>query len=480
MTEQYMREEDAIGAGEVAVNISDDEEFAIVLDQAVPPERWNHDNSTRDVNAHVPRDYDGQDDTSDEAIPSDKLQQFVGKCKIQLAVHNPLPPLCRAIEESHFPLDHETLSDGGEFWKHALRTHDDDLLASDLEAARSGDDRDIHMTATKRSRDDIVVKNLPVTIQLAFRQSMLRAMMLTKCSIALIICASIVVLPFTEWRQHNEAAKTWLPHVMLAASISLYLLTLGLLYGVRFDFPINGAVVVFLLSVELCCWFIACFVGNLYAIATACLLCMTVMGGIYVLATYRWKPQAVAVQDFELLQPMVAAILSVALVLAATCGVYSSSTVTVLSTATISSATFIGVLVWVALSGLWMGLTLHCMSSSLTPEEHTRCLVFVHSDVFVVCCVLPSRWLQRRLCGRSRTSVVGRMSSSQGRDAAVRTDHMSSSFSGDVDPVEGAQSFKDLGEPRTATAVATTAMATSLRSPTGGASRRRSSFADVV
>lgn len=430
-------------ASELALGISDDEGFEIVLAaHASAPEEsdqrpmytWSDEVPTQTAANAANDDLDASD-----PLPS-KPRQLAGMLQIQLAARNPLPPLCRAIQKSHFRHEHDaferTLSPG--FW-----------INSPLNAAAMPDavDGALYGVPTapptpvdlkSRNREGLMVAKLPAPVQRAFRQSVLRTILFARCGIVAGVCACIALLPFDVWRQQQNASQSWLLHVLLSTCAVLYVLTLGLLYSVRHDFPINGAVLAFLLGIEVCCALLWCLLGNLNAIVAGSVLYMATMAGVHLFATWRRATPQTPRDGFELLHPLNAAKVSVAVVISIGSTVYFSSVLPAMSRASIPPWAFVGVLACITVAGLWTGLTLHCMSASMAPDEYARCLVFYHSDVFVACCVVPYRWSLK--CWRAVTIALRRRAATgpaQAQAQAELTESPSESTTAPVDDANG-------------------------------------------
>lgn len=461
---------DDFGADDVAVTMPDDDlEFIVVPNTSIADVHDNDADVDRSFHSTQPGD-----DQVDSTAPSSSLQRMAGKCWIQLATYNPLPALCRAIQDSHMPTKSDLVDRKQQLWMTTvgfsgpLASNNDALNPWDV----AGLPPPLANAATLEYRSDLVVQDLSRPIQFAFRQSALRVLLLARCGSATAVLVSAAVLPFADWCKQSEATHSHLPHAMLASSAALYLLTLGVLYNVRHDTLINSAVATFLIGVEVCVALLACVMGHELAVGAAAALYIATMAGVYALVTWRIKLQDSG--DFTLLHPVLAAAVSVTLVLGSATAVYCSSTLPALSPATMSSAMFASIITSVALAGLWTGLVLDCMSASLAPDEYARGVVLYHSDAVVACCVLP--W---RCCKRVWQGIVKRMrlaaSIVRAADESIDADPSQPGIAtGAADPVEaGAQPFKDRGEYRSPVAVVTPAGG-------GGASRRRSSIVEEV
>lgn len=409
MSERYDGEEPNQGDAEVAVDVGDldgSDSIAVVFDNAIRAETW--ETETR------------HQDDEEGTIPPNKLQQMVDRCKIHLAVHNPLPSICRSVRESHF--DHASLEtkEPRRFWPSPLR----DDLVHDLEAAVKDGGSKLHQNAAAaRGRDDLVIKNLSMAIQLAFRQNALRVLVVAKCGTALCVCVCIALFPFESWRQQRASSDSWLPHVMLVASGVMYILTLSLLHGVRFEYPTNGVVLAFLLCIEVYCLLLWCLFGNLHAVVLASTLFCGLMVVLYVLSTFKWRVQTTG--NFALLHPVVAALLSIALTTVLTASIYY----VLEGSSTISLGSFTGVMAFIACTGMWTGFTLHGMIESLIPEEHASCLIFYHCDLVVVFFLVPLRGLQQLLvwCARMRRASTKHKSKQKTVASSILADRASMS-----------------------------------------------------
>lgn len=393
---------DTSAAIDTALDIPDDDSYEFALEAYAttadlkpqpPPFNSSHPTPLAPTNTHNNSDRSAR-------LPN-KLRQCVGKLQLQLAARNPLPPLCRALQASHVSLEHDALTPklSPTFW-----------VRSPLNAPVMAYDVPPLELKQLRSRDDCVIAMLSMPIQRAFRQNVLQLLVLVQCSVAVSVSVGIVLLPFDVWRHQLAVVASWLPFGLVGACSALYGLTLGLLYHVRHDVPINRIVLTLVLCVEVCGALLAWLLGNVYAIVAGSVLFSATMTGMWLLSTWRWKASRVANDAFTLLHPVLAAALSTVGTTVISCALYSSSVLPALSRATILPSTFAGVLAGIAVVALWTGLSLHCMSASLTPDEYARCVVFYYSDAFVACCMVPWRAIVKAL--RRRAAVLTALSQS--------------------------------------------------------------------
>ncbi|TMW69513.1 hypothetical protein Poli38472_001669 [Pythium oligandrum] len=315
----------------------------------------------------------------DENLTPSPLDRAVEEVKIALILYNPLTAIRSALIEAHTrpQIDAEVKSR-----RSLLEVAGMGNMSLDLRGIQA-EEEDRRSNAISPSRDELLICNLPMSIQLAFRQRVLGILSIYVGLIAL----AVSILSMTEsWEDARGFAdhSTWVFPVLRASTGGVILLSLGLLHALRFDNPINLAVLVFLSCFEVLYASLWCVVFSSTTIILFCLLASEGMVVFYVLCSCRLK--LLRLNDRELLRPITAVWITMG-VLFVHSFMVNAFGVDLDHRLPYDALTSVLACVFVSLG--WTAMILTVLCKTMIPEEYTLAVIFFQSDILVVTILVP-------------------------------------------------------------------------------------------
>ncbi|GLE04290.1 hypothetical protein PINS_up013205 [Pythium insidiosum] len=323
-------------------------------------------------------------DNQHEARHDDQIGDIdrgISLLSIRLMAYSPLPTLRLLLIEAHTQERPDQIP----------RQEDNvDQQVNDLEAGvTSASPPDAFASASQPSRRDLLINNLPLAVQMAFRQNVLRALFIYVSILAALVVGCCLLIRSSEVHEVLELSG-WFRIVCLMAAWLASLASTGLLHTVRFEYPANIVVLCFITVFQvigIVVW--ASDTESTLVIVASSLAVSSTMLQIG-FSTHVLQRNG----ESSLIHPFGAALLTAALVSAVSIALNLVLGVEVTS---VTTEDLVPVLIALTCGLLWIGAVLATLCQSLTPDEHTRAIVFFHSDLVVVFLLFPLRGVAKLL-----------------------------------------------------------------------------------